>query len=424
MGHFVLFQGFRRLGPLFGCILVLSWGLPAVAENAAELDVGSRFNLRGFGTLGVARSTSNDAEFVRDLSQPRGVSKHWSGRIDTNLGVQANWRALDDLELVGQVASRYHYDGSRNPEVMWAFAKWEPGANVSLRAGRIGADFMMLADSRLVGYSSLTVRPSADFFGPLFFSHFDGADASLSVPAAGGIVRGKVFAGRTNEKAPYSLGVWDTSGSSVGGLVLDYQKGPWQLRGSVAGIRFSRNHDFSGLADNLRTVGATFGFPSAIAAADTISARNTESRFYSLGVVYDEGPLQIQGMLNHIRHESGVFQNSNAGYVLAGYRFGTLTPFAGVSWSDTAFKHYSTGLPSGGAFDALNNGFNSLMVASAVNQKTYTLGMRWDFRQDMALKVQWDGIRGQPESRFPFAHVGSGWKGRADVLSLSLDFIF
>ena len=132
----------------------------------------SSFALRGFGTVGVARSSSGHAEFVRDMSQPVGIKDgQWSGRIDSILGVQANWQATADIELVGQVVSRLHYDRSHNPEVMWAFAKWEPDPRFSLRAGRIGADFMILADSRLVGYSYLPVRPSPDFFGPLFFSH-------------------------------------------------------------------------------------------------------------------------------------------------------------------------------------------------------------------------------------------------------------
>ena len=71
-------------------------------------------------------------------------------------GVQANWQASPEVELVTQVVSRYRYDESRSPEVMWAFAKWEPDPRLALRAGRIGADFMMMADSRLVGYSYLT----------------------------------------------------------------------------------------------------------------------------------------------------------------------------------------------------------------------------------------------------------------------------
>lgn len=84
-----------------------------------------------------ARLTSNDAEFVRDLSQPLRVSNHWSGRIEMKLGMQVNWRALDNLELVGQVASRYHSDGSHNHRGDVGVCQVSAGGDVSLRAGRI-----------------------------------------------------------------------------------------------------------------------------------------------------------------------------------------------------------------------------------------------------------------------------------------------
>lgn len=408
---------------LLGLIAALGDATLASGAEVSEA-MESSLSLRGFGSVGLARSSSAQAEFVRDLSQPKGITNRWSGRIDSVLGVQANWQVVPTLELVGQAVSRYHYDRSRDPELMWAFAKWEPDARVSVRAGRIGADFMMQADSRLVGYSYLPVRPSADFFGPLFFSHFDGGDASLTLPLGNGLVRGKLFAGATQEKTSGTPGIWDTSSSPVRGFVLDYQIGPWLLRANAASIRFSNDIKFSPLPETLRTIGSNFGYPGAISAADALSTRDTTTRFYSLGVVYDDGPLQVQGMLNKIRHETGVFQNSHAGYLLAGYRLGTVTPYSGVSWWKSSFKSFSTGLPEVPAFDELNRRFDYIMLASATNQKTYTLGARWDALHNIALKLQWDAIRGSSGSRFPYAHSESGWNGRTDVVSLSLDFIF
>lgn len=373
-----------------------------------------QFSLRGFGTLGLARSSSDHAKFVRDLSQPDGISEgRWSGRIDSTLGVQANWQASTELEFVGQVVSRLRYDGSRDPELMWAYGKWEPDARVSLRAGRIGADFMMLADSRLVGYSYLPVRPSADFFGPLFFSHFDGADASLSLPLADGIVRSKLFAGATQEKAIGTPGVWDTRGSPVRGVVLDYMKGEWLFRANYAQIKFADNINFSTLINGLRGVGAN-------AAADLLLTKDKVARFYSIGAVYDRGPLQVQMMLNRITQESAVFQNSHAGYLLASYRQGTVTPYTGVSWWKTNYKHYTTGLPP----NPLNVFFNEVMNASGADQRTYTLGARWDVMTNVALKLQWDAIHGDAGSRFPYASADAGWNGRTHVISTTMDFVF
>lgn len=391
---------------------------PANAQTeAGSPDAHPTFFIRGFGTLGLARSSSDQAEFVRDLSQPRGIKGgDWSARIDSVLGAQANWQATPEVELVGQIVSRYRYDESRTPEVMWAFAKWEPDTRVALRAGRIGADFMMLADSRLVGYSYLAARPSTDFFGPLFFSHFDGADASLTLPLGKGLVRGKVFAGKTQEKASDVSGIWDTSGSPVRGLILDYSTGSWQFRASAARIRFSNDFPLAPLPDLLRSFGAS-------GAASELSTAGKASRFHSLGVVYDQGPAQVQGMLNEIHHESGLFQNSRGGYLLAGYRVGALTPYAGVSWWKSTSKNLATGLPDV-PFASLNQTFDSVATASAADQTTYTLGARWDVYPNVALKLQWDAVRGSSRSVFPVRAEQAGWNGRTNVISAVVDFVF
>lgn len=414
-------RAIRRL--LSRLLVVLTAGGVGMAPVQAEIGgLPDGLSLRGFGTLGLARSSSDHTEFVRDLSQPKGLRNgEWSGRIDSVLGVQANWMLGSQLELVGQLVSRLHYDGSRDPELMRALAKWDPDPRLSLRAGRIGADFMMLADSRLVGYSYLPVRPNADFFGPLFFSHFDGLDVSLSLPQGEngtGVVRGKLFAGRTQEKAAGIPGVWDTSGSPVKGLVVDYLTGPWQYRLNLAEIRFSHEINSYGMAADLRTAGA-------VAAADSLSTRGKSAHFLSLGIVYDQGPLQVQGMVNRIRQDSTVFEDSHAGYVLAGYRLGAITPYAGLSRWITRGGPYSTGLPSTTPTLAmLNANYAAYMAASRARQTTYSLGARWDVQTNIALKLQWDAICGDASSRFPFASSDAGWNGRTDVISTTMDFIF
>jgi hypothetical protein len=125
-------------------------------------------------------------------------------------------------------------------------------------------------------------------------------------------------------------------------------------------------------------------------------------------------------MLNRIRHETALFQDSQAGYLLAGYRFGALTPYVGVSWWKTKSI---TGLPV--IPDATLNGVYAEFIAgSHIDRKTYTLGTRWDLRSNMALKFQWDAVRATPDTRFSFAATTPGWNGKTDVLSVVLDFVF
>ena len=145
-------------------VWVLATALPCLGEEA---DTAGRpsVSLKGFGTMGIARSDNDSIQYMRDLSAPDGLSRNWSGKLDSLLGLQANIQLSEKTEGVLQLVSRYRYDGTYTPEVTWAFLRHEVSPELSLRAGRLGTEFYMLADSRLVGYANLTVRPQTDYYG-------------------------------------------------------------------------------------------------------------------------------------------------------------------------------------------------------------------------------------------------------------------
>lgn len=374
------------------------------------------WSVRGFGTLGLARSASPEAQFVRDLSQPQGLSAgRWSGKIDNILGLQGNWQITPEYEAVAQVVSHYRWDNSYRPELMWAFLKWEPNPTLRLRAGRIGTDFFMQADSRFVGYANLTVRPANDYYGALPFHYFNGADIQATLPASQGpgLWRAKLFAGHTGEQAPLAGELWNLGQAPLVGGHLEYRRGPWLVRGGYAHIHFA--HELPAPVADLRNTLAPLGFADQ---AEALSVKR-QSRFYSLGAVYDEGPLMAQLMLNQIDHDSTLFQNSHAGYALVGYRIGTITPYAGYAWVRSTRKSFTpTNAP------VLDKLIATVLADSHSHQGTLSLGVRWDVAQNIALKLQLDRVRGNADSLFPYRWETPAWNGRTTVVSAIMDFVF
>ncbi len=392
-------------------ILLLSIGL---GNATAGTEDESPFHLQGFGTLGAARSTTNDVEFVRDLSQPRGIRSDWSALIDSVLGVQANWRLSPQVEGVVQVMSRYGDHGDFRPELTWAFAKYNVTPNVTLRAGRLGTEFFMMADSRWVGYSFLTVRPPGDYFWYLPFYSIHGADAAFIVPLGEGVVRAKVFYGLSNGQIPLASAAWDIEGSPMLGGYLEYQYGAWQVRASYASIRFKNDLPLA------TTLKSSFNYTMTAQQAEFLSTRNTRTHYYSLGVIYDRGPWQAQLMLNHIDQGSNALESSDGGYLLGGYRIGEVTPYIGYSWIRSQEK---ARLVTGSALVNATTAY--VMQDSHSDQATTFVGARWDLASNLALKAQWDAIRGEANSYFPYRRENrSRWDGSTDIFSLTLDFVF
>ena len=399
-------KGKKQGGVFRRCVAACSLLLLPALSTASESP--SAFSLQGFGTLGMARTTSDQLEFVRDLSQPSGIRKHWDGRSDSVFGLQGAWQIDPRLSAVVQTTAKYRYDRTYNPEIAWAYLRYEPTPSTTLRLGRLGTDFFMMADSRWVGYSYLTVRPPGDYFWYLPFYSINGGDAAYSLAVGESLVRFKAFYGLSNGQIPLADKQWDINGSPMTGASVEYQFSSWQVRASYANITFK--HDLP-IGDLLQAYS-----PDPSASASHLTTRARRSDYYSLGVVYDQGPLQVQLMLNRIEQGSNAFESSEGGYVLAGYRIGEVKPYLGYSWIRSAQRN-----------TAGRQVIESKIMADAhVDQSTRILGMRWDLARNMALKAQWDAIRGEATSIFPYRNdPASGlWSGRMDVYTVTLDFIF
>ncbi|WP_371322859.1 hypothetical protein VX159_10610 [Dechloromonas sp. ZY10] len=375
---------------------------PLVAEEAA-------FTVQGFATLGATRSNSRELEFVRDLSQPRGARREWTPSVDSVAGVQADWRLAPELSLTVQAVSRYRHDRSYAPELAWAFLRYEPTPALTWRAGRLGTDFFMLADSRLIGYSYLTVRPAGDFFWHLPFSSIDGVDLVASRVFGSAVLRGKLFYGAPSAHLPLAQEQWKIAGSPMAGGYLDWQQGSWQWRAGYAALRFSHDLPLAGaLAPSLPE-------PWLAEALAYLKTAGRRSDFYSLGAVYDDGPWQAQLMVNRIEQQSAAFESSYAASLLLGRRFGAFTPYLGYSLARSSPKR-----------ERLNPVVDRVLADSHVQQGTATAGLRWDLARHTALKFQWDGIRAASTSLFPFRDdpATGRWSGRMNVYSVTLDYVF
>lgn len=192
------------------------------------------------------------------------------------------------------------------------------------------------------------------------------------------------------------------------GGYLEYQYGSWTARASYANIRFERDLPFSSVLMKAR------GIPLSAQDARFLSTRDTRTHYYSLGVVYDRGPWQAQLMLNHIDQGNNALESSDGGYLLGGYRIGEFTPYVGYSW---VLSKVRSNAPSAVAA--------YFMQDSHADQETTFAGMRWDFARNVAVKAQWDGIRGEASSLFPYRQDNrTRWDGKMDVFSLTLDFVF
>lgn len=104
-----------------------------------------QFRLSGFGTLGVSRTSTNDALFNYP-GQGGGADKKASLNPDSKIALQGSYKFTPTLSATTQLMMKYDADGEYVPNPEWVFAKWQPTSALSVRGGRMGAPFFMVSD--------------------------------------------------------------------------------------------------------------------------------------------------------------------------------------------------------------------------------------------------------------------------------------
>ncbi|MDR3300517.1 MAG: hypothetical protein LBU43_11125 [Candidatus Accumulibacter sp.] len=386
---------------------------------ANETDGASAFTLRGFGTLGVARSTNGQAEITHDLLQPHGVSNHWSGKIDSNLGAQLNYVASDTVEAVAQVVSRYNYKGNFTPQVTELLVNYDPNANLKLIAGRISANLFLRDGNRLIGYSQLAVRPNIDYLSGMAITYLDGVDGRITLPLGKGLLIGEAYYGFLAERYALANGNLDLHGSRTIGVQIDYLSGDWQWHAGISQVRF--NHSMPAQIREFQADMRRAGIDSLTRAAKKLDLRDTDAMYYTVGMNYDPGPLLLQLMLSRLNYDTRALHGRDTALFRASYRIGEVKPFIGYSWAKSRRAHITSGLPSGDGWD---DHLRMVLAQSYVDQHTVSMGMRWDFQRNMALKFQADLIRGRSNSIYAVRDATPRWDGKTKLFSVALDFAF
>lgn len=441
-------------------LLGLALSLPALAEAD---DIAGRVNFSGFGTLGFTHTQGDGAAFIRDLTQPKGAANRGlSWELDSRLGVQANYKPLNQLEVVAQIVSRYRNENNFDPELTWGFLKYTVNETLELRAGRVGFDALLSADSRDIGYSMLWVRPPVDYYGHLFFSYMDGGDVVLRMPVGGGVSRLKLYSGVTRGRASLLAeqrewagnqttapigSMQDMDGSRGHGGFVDYQDNHWNVRFGIARLKILKDFPAGRMgalnfmhrqADRALADGDTDQAKALTAFLDDALLVGKAITYKTLGLGYEDGPLQTQMAIGRMSGDSLLVANSRAGFISAGYRIENLTPYVVISAIRSKRSSRADEL-QGLTTNAVASIANFMVGAPRADQNTLSLGARYDIAGNVALKIQMDiidnkncspvslPITGPAPSCAPpryWARVPVSWDGRATVYSAVLDFAF
>lgn len=398
--------------------LLLLGGFPLTAQA----DTPS-FSLNGFGTLGVVHSSEDQADYVSNQFTARGTghTTDWSAEVDSKLGLQLTANLTPRISSVVQVVTEQQYDGEFRPGFEWANVSFDVTPDLNLRAGRVVLPVFMNAEHRKVGYATAWVRPPLEVYRSIPVSNIDGIDVSYRLRIADATSTLRATYGQSNTRFPYTdeTTIRNTAkAESREGLTLNstVERGNTTFFAAYSRFRLTIE-EFSPLFDAFRMFG-----PEGDAIANHYDIDDKPVEVISLGARYDPGNWFVMGEWAQIESRS-FLADSRGWYITGGYRHGDFTPYVTYArqhiHSDTSA---GLSLPASARLDAE---LNSLLHWQP-QQKSVSLGLRWDFSRNMAMKVQFDHMNHEPGSPGYLVNVQPGFEpgGSVNLFSLALDFVF
>lgn len=368
-------------------LVALLFGLSNLASaNALSAGLPS-YKLEGFGTLGVSHSSQKLGDYILDSTVPKGagLSQDWFAGNDSRIGIQVSANASSAITGTLQIISEYTAEANYSPVVEWANVKYAVKPNLYVRAGRIALPTFLNSDHRKVGYSYPWIHPPLELYRQLAITNSDGVDVQYRSEYQDGVNALRLLYGGNTIDRPTSVstskdiwGVFDTL----------------ELRGMTIHAGYQERRSQS---TNVQT-GVTGNW-----------VKNSD---LSVGVSYEWGDWFAMSEWIQRKSTSKV----NAMYASTGFRIREFTPY--VTYSQNSPGSFVAGFAPPSA--------NSMRLANR-SQKSHSLGLRWDFRNNADFKLQYDRIKLSETSNGFLANVPSGVNLHGSsfhVISAVVDFLF
>ncbi|MDE2157690.1 MAG: hypothetical protein KGJ30_02105, partial [Burkholderiales bacterium] len=421
----------RPLGPAaLGLALLLAPAL-ARAQQAPTL------RWSGYGTLGLTSTDNSQGwRFSRELMAP-GAGARLAANVDTRLGIQANAGFSPRLDGVAQVLARDRFAASPVSDwIQLAFLRYSLLPDLSLSLGRTSPDIFLYANTRNVGLAMPWVRPPVELYGWIPFSATDGLDLDYRWRTDSADWKLNVSYG--DARAPVAVAAQGTAirvrADGAGVLSLTRESGGLLLKASyvTTRARTGQSPAYAPLVAGLEGVAALPlpGLDDAVQRLlQGIGARPLgRTHYLGVGLQYDFDPWRVDAEYSRVV-VGDTAASGEHGYLSLGRRFGDLTAYVLHAWTrpqrapEAAPQLPAQALPPAALAQAQ---FVLDLAAAASNvprmdQRTSAIGLRWDLRPRLALKLQVDRVRIGPSGAGLWMRSTPA-PATATVTSLALDF--
>lgn len=379
-------------------ILASCVALAAFGANAASLE---DLSIGGFGSVGIGKA-DNDVGYAGYTDD----NVEWEQ--ETLAGIQFDFQVNDRAKFVTQIVANSQYD--YDPKFEMAYLAYEFDS-FTARAGKLRLPLFFYSDYIDLGYAYPMLRPSQETYQNIVLKGYTGAELLIPVDFDESTLLIQPVVG---------IGTVDEDDSRIGEVKLN----------KLMGLSASWNYEDITLRGSYFRATAD---PQCTDSSDgcnlSVIAKDKDGQFISLGAQYDNGDLLVNVEGTDVQLD-GKFYDTRSLSGLVGYRIGEFTPYIASSWVETTDDDERPE-PSLALAVSDQSAYQTALALNKISNYeriSYSLGSRWDFYQNMALKFDVTYVDYKDTSGGYQTNINSSYSEFLEqdtfVYSARLDFVF
>lgn len=366
----------------------------------------------GFARVIAGQLDTKHAEF-------KGYDDSWELRPDSLLGVQATYSFVDSLSITSQAILRADRDDES--ELEWLYLTYEPIESIQIKAGKLRTPFFTLSDVTDVGYAYPWINPPQQVYNAYLFDTFEGIDFVYGYTGKSFDASIEIYAGQYDGDIEFGDQSTDFSVRGMKGIIGKLRFSNLELRVARYGARVEFDDGpITTLSDTLRL----FGFSRS---ADSLRT-DGDVTANQVGLVYDNLRYFTRAEWIDIQTDLEVAPTVESYYLTLGFYLSPMTFHMTYANSRNSIGTQEQEIPTGISpiLDQLAFGYGAVFNSiSRDNLKSLTLGARWDFRKNMALKIEHSKLRGKPgEDAFFDITNSAEFDRKANLYLIGLEWVF
>jgi hypothetical protein len=376
--------------------------------NKRISEQNNKLRINGFASFGLVQSDNEG-------SYHRGMTDEPNFRRYTKAGVQMTFNIDNRTSVITQLVSKGENDFDTRAD--WLYLKHSFGNGLTVKAGRLRKPNYLLSEFFDVGYAMPWTQPPVEVYGVLETSaNYEAVDLTYDFEIGDWSAYTQVQYGRSITT--------DIISKNLLAFNFSMNNGDLTLR---AGYSQADAGIVSGSTSDTQVSGINTAIASTNIAGDSASLGGTnKGTFFGLAAMYDDGQMVLISEYNSLTVDS-ILADQDGYYVMGGYRIGQWMPYLTVAHEETTddSDRVATSIPGFPGTDAQEAAtlttINGALTALNVEQDRTALGVRYDWKPGVAVKIQYDMVDvGDTAGEFDETPA----EDTANILSITIDTVF